>query len=60
VVAEALQKPKSTYDEFVEDFNDLQSRNKFIISAKVILGHELNKDDLEEDNIVGFIFLLFI
>jgi len=55
IIAKALQNPKSTYDEFINDFDDPQFKNKFIVSAKMILGRDLNRDDLEQDNIVRFL-----
>lgn len=52
VIAEAMREPRITYDLFLQRFHKLSSHRNPVASTTSILGHKIDQDDVEQDDVV--------
>jgi hypothetical protein len=60
LVAISLENKRTTYKDLVDNLKKMDSLNKSVTTARLILGRDLRKIDIENDDVVGLTITIVI
>jgi hypothetical protein len=54
----ALENKRTTYKDLVDNLKEMDNLNNSITTARLLLGRDLRKIDLETDDVVSFFIII--